>query len=186
MVSTVGMNLVFLGYISVFGLSVIACLGSIPRAQNIQHPGTRECLTAFLPLMYEPLGAALFAVGTLLVYFQRFDAVRLTGGTDDPAIFLDPDNRIRDYTRAAQSVFPERRESIGNSVESVSDELTKLLADEDVITVTRNGETRFYEVSNSPFMAGELQTGQLVTGTDVTDRDHIGSNSKGRPNSLKP
>ncbi|WP_254824934.1 sensor histidine kinase [Haloglomus halophilum] len=128
-------------------------------------------IEGLLPLMYEPPGVALFAVGTLFVYFQRFEAVRLTGGTDDPALFLDPDGRIRDYNQAARTILPGLHGSIGSPVESVSSELSNRLTEQRVITVTQNGETRFYEVSNSPFMAGEVKTGQLVTITDVTARE---------------
>lgn len=128
-------------------------------------------IEGLLPLMYEPPGVALFAVSTLFVYFRRFEAVRLTGGTDDPAIFLDPDDCIRDYNQAAQTIFPGLQGSIGTPVESVSRELTKHLTEQNVITVTQDGEMRFYEVSNSPFIAGEVKTGQLVTIIDVTERE---------------
>ncbi|KPN30888.1 hypothetical protein SY89_01628 [Halolamina pelagica] len=37
-----------------------------------------------LPLMYEPPGVAVFAVGTLFVYVRRFEAVQLTGGATPP------------------------------------------------------------------------------------------------------
>ena len=36
-----------------------------------------------LPLMYEPPGVALFALGTLFVYSERLEAIRLTGESSD-------------------------------------------------------------------------------------------------------
>lgn len=124
-----------------------------------------------LPLMYEPPGVALFAVGTLFVYFQRFEAIRLTGGADDPAIFLDPDTRIRDYNEPARETFPVLAGSIGKHIEDVSSTLAEQLIDEEILTISRNDDERYYEVARTPFMAGEVETGQLVTVTDVTDRE---------------
>lgn len=124
-----------------------------------------------LPLMYEPPGVALFAVGTLFVYNRRFEAVRLTGETDNPAIFIDSDKHIRDYNHAASSIFPDLHGSIGTSVESVSPKLAAQISEKGILTVTEDDETRYYEVSAAPFMAGEVQTGGLVTLTDVTDRE---------------
>ncbi|MFB6104206.1 MAG: ATP-binding protein [Halobacteriaceae archaeon] len=124
-----------------------------------------------LPLMYEPAGVAVFAVGTLFVYRRRFEAIRLTGGTDDPAIFLDADRRIRDYNQAATRIVPELQDAIGTPIEAVHPALATQVADQGIVTVSRTGETRYYEVSSAPFMAGEVQTGQLVTLSDVTERE---------------
>lgn len=124
-----------------------------------------------LPLMYEPPGVALFAVGLLFVYSRRFEAIRLTGGVDDPAVFLDRDGQIRDFNQAARSIFPELQDAIGSSVESVNAALAEQISEKGVVTVTKNDETRYYEVSSAPFTAGEVQTGRLVTFTDVTARE---------------
>jgi signal transduction histidine kinase len=121
--------------------------------------------------MYEPPGVALFAVGTLFVYFQRFEAIRLTAGSDAPAVFLDPDNCIRDYNQAAQAIFPALQESIGAPIESVDASLAESLTERGILTATQDDEPRFYEVSSTPFMVGEVETGRLVTITDVTNRE---------------
>jgi signal transduction histidine kinase len=124
-----------------------------------------------LPLMYEPPGVALFAVGTLFIYIRRFEAIRLTGGTDEPAIFLDADGRIRDYNQAARKIFPELQGSIGNPVDSVSASLAEQVSAKGVLTVSEDDDTRFYEVSSAPFMTGEVATGELVMISDVTERE---------------
>ena len=124
-----------------------------------------------LPLMYEPPGVALFAVGTLFVYKRRFEAIRLTSGADEPAIFLDADGHIRDYNQPAHTILPELQGSIGNPIESVSSSFADQLTENAIFTVTENDETRYYELTSAPFMAGEVQTGQLVTLRDVTDRE---------------
>jgi len=40
---------------------------------------------------------AIFAVGTLFVYVQRFEIVQMADESDSPTIFLDQDARIRGY-----------------------------------------------------------------------------------------
>jgi signal transduction histidine kinase len=148
-------------------LVALAGVTALPAVATI----LTERIDGLLPLMYEPPGVALFAVGVLFVYFRRFEAIRLTGGTDAPAIFLDQDGRVRDYNDAARSMFPSLQGAIGDPVERVSSPLADHLADRGIITVAQGDETRFYEVVSTPFVAGEVTTGRLVTLTDVTDRE---------------
>jgi signal transduction histidine kinase len=124
-----------------------------------------------LPLMYEPPGVALFAVGTLFFYRQRFEGIRLTGESDEPAIFLDQDTCVRDYNQAARRLFPGLEESFGKPLTAVNTALADHLTKQDVLAITQNDETRYYDVSSTPFLAGEVTTGQLVTVTDVTERE---------------
>jgi hypothetical protein len=140
-----------------------------------------------LPLMYEPPGVALFAVGTLFVYKQRFESIRLTGESDRPAIFLDQETRIRDYNQAARMLFPALDGSLGDPLSAVDAALADHFTKQDALAVTVDDETRFYDVSSTPFTAGKVTTGQLVTVTDVTEREsRTDSGSKRRPDSSKP
>lgn len=148
-------------------LALLAGITALPAVATVLS----NQIESALPLMYEPPGVALFAVGTLFVYIKRFEAIRLTGGSDEPAIFLDPDNRIRDYNQTAQEIFPALHGSIGQPVDSVSSSLVDHLFENKVLAVSQNNQTRYYEVSTTPFMAGEVKTGQLVTVSDVTDRE---------------
>jgi signal transduction histidine kinase len=148
-------------------LVALAGLTAIPAVATILG----DWIPGLLPLMYEPPGVALFAVGTLFVYFERFEAIRLTGGTDDPALFLDYDGRIRDYNQAASAIFPALEESIGEPIDSVSSSLVDHLDQETVAVVQGDEETRFYQLSSTPFISGEVTTGRLVTITDVTERE---------------
>ncbi|XGI84043.1 ATP-binding protein [Halorutilales archaeon Cl-col2-1] len=141
-------------------------------------------LGGLLPLMYEPPGVAVFAVGTLFVYFERFEAVRLTAGTDDPAVFVDPSGCLREYNRAAEEIFPSLSGSIGKPLESSVPSVAEALSGSEsgvgseVVEVSRgfNGDgeeatKRFYEVSAAPFVSGEVVTGKIITARDVTDRE---------------
>lgn len=148
-------------------LILLASMAGVPAIATVLG----DSVDSVLPLMYEPPGVALFAVGTLFVYFQRFEAIRLTGGTDDPAIFLDPDARVRDYNQAALRLFPSLEGSIGKPADEAVVPLSVPVEDQALITVERGDETRYYEVSTAPFVAGEIETGQLLTVDDVTDRE---------------
>lgn len=124
-----------------------------------------------LGLMYEPPGVALFAVGTLFLYRDQFEAIRLTGESEEPVIFLDRDSYVREYNQAARALFPALDDSVGKPLDEVNTALAGQLSKQDVLRSTRDGETRFYDVSSAPFMTGEVTTGQLLTITDVTDRE---------------
>ncbi len=50
---------------------------------------------------------------------------------------------------------------------ALADHLTK----QEVLAITQDDETRYYDVSSTPFLAGEVMTGQLVTISDVTERE---------------
>ncbi len=132
---------------------------------------TASDVSWLLPLMYEPPGVALFAVGLLFVYTERFEAIRLTSGSKRPAVFLDTNGSIRDYNRAAVSLLPQIDGAIGESIESVAPELAAHFETDGIITERVDDEHRFYEVSTTPFLSGEVVTGHLMTVTDVTSRE---------------
>lgn len=124
-----------------------------------------------LPLIYEPPGVALFAVGMLFVYRRRFEAIQLTSESDAPAIFLDPDGRIRDFNHSAVNQFPGLTGAIGEPFDSVTPAIETAVPPEDVLTIQTAEGPRHYQVTRSPFTSGEAVTGHLVTFTDVTERE---------------
>jgi len=144
-----------------FGITGVPALATILSSQ----------IETLLPLMYEPPGVAVFAVGTLFVYFDRFEAIRLTGGVTDPTIYLDQSKRVRDYNQAAEAIFPALTDGIGDSIDAISSTLADHISEPGVVPVTENGETRYYEVTTTSFLSGEVETGRLVSITDVTDRE---------------
>jgi len=148
-------------------IAILAGLTAVPAVATILG-GRTDWL---LPLMYEPPGVALFAVGTLFVYIRRFEAIRLTAGTNEPAIFLDADSRIWDYNHAAREIFPALQDSIGTRIEDVDRSLADRLTSQGILTITREDEPRYYQISLTPITSGGVITSQLVTITDVTERE---------------
>ncbi|MFW5949307.1 MAG: histidine kinase N-terminal 7TM domain-containing protein [Halolamina sp.] len=124
-----------------------------------------------LPLMYEPPGVAVFAVGTLFVYVSRFEAVQLTGESDEPAVFLDRDNRVRDYNEAAVTLFPALEDSIGEPISTIEPAISDRIETPGVITCEGDEHPRYYQIAVTPFTSGGVTTGKLVTIDDVTERE---------------
>jgi signal transduction histidine kinase len=148
-------------------LAILAGISGIPAVATI----TGDYVDWLLPLMYEPPGVAIFAVGTLVFYREQFEAIRVTGESNKPAIFLDRNGHVRDYNQSAGALFPALEAAIGDPLDTVHEALAARLSDEAVLTLTQDGETRFYDVSTTPFSSGDVATGQLVTVTDVTERE---------------
>ncbi|WP_231741236.1 histidine kinase N-terminal 7TM domain-containing protein [Halorubrum sp. CBA1125] len=148
-------------------LVVLACLTAVPAVATV----TGEHFSWLLPLMYEPPGVALFAVGTLFVYFRRFETIQFAAESDDAAIVLDQAGQIRDSNRAAQELFPPLRGSIGEPLEAVLPRLAVDLDADEVIAVESDTETRFVQISRNAFTSGGVTSGELLTLDDVTERE---------------
>jgi signal transduction histidine kinase len=80
-----------------------------------------------IDVTYEPLGVAAFAVGTLVLYRERFQAVRLTSDVDDPVVVLDGTDHVRDFNAAAADAFPALEGSIGQSLPAAVPDLATAL-----------------------------------------------------------
>jgi signal transduction histidine kinase len=120
-------------------------------------------------MTYEPLGVAVFAVGTLFLFHQRFRVVQLAGTVDDPVVFLDADGRVRDANRAAVELFPALAESVGEPFADAVPALADRLDGGDrIFELEVDGDPRYYLLSTNPFTFGSTQVGRLVLVTDVT------------------
>ena len=148
-------------------LAVLVGLTALPIGFNVL--GVLD--VGFLSMTYEPLGVAVFAVGVLFVYFDRFQTVRLTGGVEDPVVVLDRGDHIRDYSREASELFPALDNNRGQPLSAVVPALADRLDDEGVLTLEYNGKQRSYRVATNPFVTGETQTGRSVVVSDVTETE---------------
>jgi len=146
------------------GLAGLVVLTGVPVVFDVVGYGT----DAFVDVIYAPLGVAAFAIGTLYLYQDRFFAVQLASEVDDGVVFLDDDDRVRDFNRRAASYFPGLEGSIGQPVASVPSFADALDDTEGVYEHRRDGETRYYLVSRETFELGRVAIGQLVLVTDVT------------------
>lgn len=146
---------------------VLISFTAIPAIATVSN----EFVSGLLPLMYEPPGVALFAVGTLFVYFRQFETIRFAAERGEPTIFLDPDNRIRDYNQSATEVFPSLKGSAGRAIGELDDNLSERLNESGVIQLQQDDDTRYFQVSKNPFSTSGTPTGKLVTLSEVTERE---------------
>ena len=124
--------------------------------------------TPLISVIYAPLGVAAFTVGVLFIFERRFLAVQRNGDDDDPAVFLDSEGRVQDYTPAAQAAFPELADGLGRPLEEVTPELADAPdSDEEIVEAERAGGVRYYLTATSRLELGEVG-GQMVALSDVT------------------
>ncbi|MCD2199436.1 histidine kinase [Halobacterium sp. KA-4] len=118
---------------------------------------------------YEPLGVAAFALGVLYVYEAEFLAVQLTDGVDDAIVYLDANNRIREYNGRASDLFAALDGATGQPFDDVLPEVAETLSDDHpVVERAVDGETRYYLASDTSFSLGQSDIGRMVVFSDVT------------------
>lgn len=147
-------------------LVVLVALTGLPIGFNIVGAIGPE----LLPMLYEPIGVSVFAVGVLFVYFDRFQVIQLAAGVDEPAVFLDRGKRIREFNQLAAEQFPELEDGLGRQLDEVVPALANHLQAE-TVEFRRNGETVHYRITTSPFVTGGVTTGELLTISNVTDEE---------------
>ncbi|MFB6173811.1 MAG: histidine kinase N-terminal 7TM domain-containing protein [Halobacteriales archaeon] len=124
-----------------------------------------------LDLNYEPLGVAVFAVGTLYVFDEEFLAVQLTDGVDEAVVYLDDDGRIREFNDRAAGFLPlagTRGEPLASAHPDVAARLDEA---EPILEREVEGERRYYLVSDTAFSLGQVDIGGMVMLTDVTETE---------------
>ena len=144
-------------------LAVLTTLLGVPVVLDIA-----ALVTPLVEVIYAPLGVAGFTVGVLFVYERRFLAVQATGRGDDPVVFLDDSDRVRDYTPAATAAFPGLSEGLGRPLEDVAPGLAPTVdGDEQIVGVERDGERQYYLAATSELELGDV-AGQVVMISNVT------------------
>lgn len=147
------------GIISLAGLPVVFDIISITSTQLVE-------------LTYQPLGVAAFAIGTFYIYIDKFQTINLTGKTTNPMILLDNDDHIRDYNRAARTLFPELRGTNDIPIESA---LPLILETQDtadgILETERDGNMTYYRLTTNPFSSDRENLGRMITFIDVTQRE---------------
>jgi len=129
-----------------------------------------EITPLLLDITYGPLGVAAFAVGVAFLYLEDFQTIKLAGESDDPVIVLDDEGRVRDFNDRAREVFPDV--AVDEYVDAIAPEVAPFLdADDGVIRVDRIGGMRYYHLSTNPFSTDSSRLGQVITLTDVTERE---------------
>ncbi|ESS05771.1 MAG: His Kinase A (phospho-acceptor) domain protein, partial [uncultured archaeon A07HB70] len=130
-----------------------------------------------LTLHYEPVGVAVFAVGTLYVVDEQFVAVpqfwrnQLVDSLDEKIVLIDDEGRVRDYNRRAVEAFPELADGEDQPLDAVVPRLAEALGDDDVLTTggrEHDAGPRYLQVVSTPLTRTGAVVGRAVVCTDVT------------------
>ncbi|MDQ2055618.1 ATP-binding protein [Halobellus sp. H-GB7] len=148
-------------------LAVLVMLTALPVGANIIGV-TSPWLLA---ITYEPIGVATFALGVVFVYFDRFQRAHRAGEIDDAVLFLDQDNQIRDYNQTACDLFPQLSGTTGKSLETVLPMIDGNETPPETVTLTRDGDTKYYRIASAPFIAGNSETGRSIVISDVSEAE---------------
>ena len=128
-----------------------------------------------ITLNYEPIGVALFAIGTLYLVEEQFVAIpRFWRETvleefGEAVILVDRDRIVRDYNATATDVFPSLSGGVGRTLESIVPPIADAMAaGDDLFTVTADGDRRHYVLDRTRLESGAMLVGEALVCTDVT------------------
>ncbi|WP_136718362.1 sensor histidine kinase [Halorientalis salina] len=125
-----------------------------------------------IDMTYEPLGVAVFAIGVVFVYVDRFDAVQLSAERDAPVIALDADRHVRNSNQAARRLFPSLDATTNVSLDSAMPTVAERLGSDDpVMEIERDGRTRYFRLTETPYGTATTGLGSTLLFTDVTERE---------------
>jgi signal transduction histidine kinase len=159
--------------LNVTALGTLVGVTALPVVFYVLSFGT----TGLLTLHYEPLGVAVFAVGTLYVVDDDFVAVppfwrtQVIDAIDEVIVLLDDESRIRDVNRRATERFPALADAVGVRLSAVAPDLADAVAtDEEIVEIdAEDGDSRrYYSLNTSPLVSGTAEVGRALICTDVT------------------
>ncbi|MFC7115058.1 hypothetical protein ACFQH2_08975 [Natronoarchaeum sp. GCM10025703] len=108
-----------------------------------------------LGMIYSPLGVAVFAIGVLFVHQDRFMAIQLTDDVDEATVFLDDDDRIRDFNYRAAALLPELNDAIGESIQTVLPEISEGdTMEQKTLERETDGSMNYYLASTTSLKSG--------------------------------
>ena len=128
---------------------------------------------SLLLLYYEPIGAAVFAVGVVTVARERFVAVHVPARRQLPdqlpdLVFLtDGDGRIVDYNESAECVFPDLTERVGDPFSAIAPRVAD--AEGATVELDRDGDPRSYRIDRRRITLGDETVGHATVLSDVTE-----------------
>ena len=123
---------------------------------------------------YEPIGVAVFAVGFVFVFLDRFQSIRLAGQHDDPVLVLDEAGHVSEFNDSAADLFGGRldQDAIGERLQDVLPDLPDpAQAGTPIYEREDESGTRYYSLSSNPFSTDETALGEMLILSEVTHRE---------------
>ena len=149
-------------------LTVLTGLLALPVTLDIIAISTPQLIN----FIYAPIGVAAFAVGVLFIFGKQFLSVRATAQGDAAAVIVDDDDRIVDYSAAAEAIFPAVTDSVGQDLAAVLPTVAATRDSDNERIVERDGDdgTDYYIVSPRSMALGDSSV-TVVTLTNVTEME---------------
>ncbi|WP_123539401.1 sensor histidine kinase [Halosimplex salinum] len=171
--------LAFVGYFMLLELFTAIDLDTRPLVLLVGISGlpvVADLVGYTMPILvditYEPLGVAVFAIGVVFVYLDRFEAVQLATERNVPVLVLDTDGHIRDTNRAARHLFPDLDTVRDAPLDAVLPSVAECLDSENpILKIRYNGGNRYFRITETPYGTAKRGLGSTLTFTDVTERE---------------
>jgi signal transduction histidine kinase len=145
-------------------IAALAGLTAIPVVLDI----AAYALDELVNIIHAPFGVAAFAIGALFLYEERFLAVHVSTDIDDAVVFLDGDDRIRDFNDAAARIVPDLVGAHGQPVTSIKPLADAHGGERTVLDFRIDDTVRHYLVTENDFSLGQTSNGRMMVLTDVT------------------
>ncbi len=145
-------------------VAALASLTAVPVVLDIAAYSIPEIVN----IIHAPFGVAAFAIGTLFLYQERFLAVHFSADIDDAVVFLDDDDRIRDFNDAAAQIVPGLDGRRGDPIDRVAPLADAVGTERTVLDFRVGNETRHFLVTERDFALGQTGYGRMLVLTDVT------------------
>jgi len=171
--ATIGLFMIFELYVEseydTRPLTIVTGLLALPVVLDIIAIMTPELIN----FIYAPLGVAAFAIGAVLLFDEQLLAVRTATHSAAAAVIIDSNDRIRDFSAAAERAFPELDGAIGETLDSVLPEVAAT-RDTDGGVIERDSDSDdqsdYYLVSSRSMTTGN-STATVLALADITDRE---------------
>ena len=126
----------------------------------------------FIEMNYEPIGVAVFAVGALFVFRDRFFVVQASDTTQKPLLYFDANDRLRDYNSHAEAVYPDVDARCGERLSTAFPAIAAAL-DTETATIRRDegDEPGYYLVTETFVSQTGPSDGRVIHLTDVTSAE---------------
>jgi signal transduction histidine kinase len=155
-------------------LGVLVSLAGLPAlATIVSYAGVGP----FLQMDYEPIGVAVFAIGTLYITEDLFQAVQHHGRIhaldelDEAVLLMDDELRLQDYNSTARDLLPAVSGTVqGRQLSALLPEVASVIGNSQrVIDREVDDERKHFAVSDTVVSLGPHKVGRAVILTDVTE-----------------
>ena len=171
--ATIGLFMIFEMYVEseydTRSLTIFTGLLALPVVLDI----IAIVIPELINFIYAPLGVAAFAVGAVSLFDEQLLAVRTATHSAAAAVIIDSNDRIRDFSAAAERAFPELDGAVGETLSSVLPAVATT-RDTDGGVIERDGDSDdqpdYYFVSSRSMTTGN-STVTVLALADITDRE---------------